>query len=905
LNAEPSAIKPKAVLTRHFLAGGGEMGNLMRAHDWASTPMGDVGTWSQSLRTVVRLMLSTNHPMFIFWGPDHICLYNDAYSALLGPEKHPSLLGEAGRKGWAEIWEIIGPQIDLVMVDGGSTWHVDHLIPIIRHGRLQNVYWTYSYSPIGDDSAATGIGGVLVVCNETSERVLLDRQAVFKAELEAGLNDINDSEKVIAICAELLGKYLGADSVGYSELDVTGEYVEPYRDWVADGFKGLSGRYRLDEYGPEMLVELNAGRTVVVDSIARHPLTSGAALQAAYAAIGVSAFACAPILRQGQLIGIFYALNTAPREWNDSDIAMLEDVAERTWNAVERARYVMALRESEARFQAIADSIDDMVWSSTAAGRNDYYNQRWHEFTGLEAAVAAQIEWYEMCHYDDKANVKNAWQQSLATGALLNHEFRLRHHSGEYRWVLCRATAALDDAGKITRWYGTCTDVQAIVDARNVLARSRDELEKLVAEKSMELMASENQLRQAQKMEAIGQLTGGIAHDFNNMLAVVLGSLALLKRVLLVDNKSDGNTETGIRALRHVDAAVDSAKRAASLTKRLLAFSRQQPLESEFIDANDLIESMSDMLRLTLGEDFTIQTTLASGLWHVHVDSSQLENVILNLAVNARDAMLDGRRLKIETNNCVLDAAYLVRHHGVATGEYVKISVTDEGVGMAPEVIAKSFEPFFTTKEVGKGTGLGLSQVYGFVKQSGGDVDIESQLGVGTTVSLYLPRALLAREGADADTMASSAHTAGVSCAITPHAVNEEARNALILVVEDEPSVRQFVVDAIDVLGYRVLHTNNAANALALLDEHPGINLLLSDIVMPDMNGRNLAIEAIRRRPKLKILLMTGYAKKNLLPTGAPDLTAELIWKPFTIEQLDAKLREMLRPDVAATHARY
>lgn len=896
MSAAPSVIKPNAVVARPFLEGGGEMGKLVRAHDWSST-LGDVGTWSQSLRTVTRLMLSTNHPMFIFWGQDYVCLYNDAYSASLGPEKHPQMLGALGRQAWSEIWHIIGPQIELVMSGGGATWHVDHLVPITRHGQLENVYWTYSYSPIDDDSAVNGIGGVLVVCNETTARVAAEHQATFRLELETALSDVNDSEGVVAKGAALLGQHLQVSSVGYSALDASGEYLVPYRDWVAQGYQGLSGRYRLDDYGPEILVELRAGRAVIVESVATHRLTSGVAQRAAYAALNVGAFACAPLSRQGQLLGLFYVLNASPRTWSDSDIASLEDVAERTWAAVERTRYVTALRESEARFQAITNSIDDMVWSTTAAGRNDYYNERWYEFTGLAAASAEQIEWYEMCHPGDKANVKTAWQQSINTGTLLNHEFRLRHHSGEYRWVLCRATAGLDDAGRILRWYGTCTDVQAIVDARNVLARSRDDLEKLVAEKTAELLASENQLRHSQKLEAIGQLTGGIAHDFNNMLAVVLGSLALLKRALLVDGENDENAPRTARAHRHVDAAVDSAKRAASLTKRLLAFSRQQPLESEFINANDLIESMSDMLRMTLGEEFTIQTKLAPDLWHVHVDASQLENVILNLAVNARDAMLEGRRLKIETNNCVLDARYLVLHPGVVVGEYVTVAVTDEGVGMTPEVIAKSFEPFFTTKEVGKGTGLGLSQVYGFVKQSGGDVDIQSQLGVGTTVTLYLPRAELDRENADADadTMAPSAGVTGVSCAITPHAPSSEARHALILVVEDEPSVRQFVVDAIDVLGYRVLEANSASSALQLIDEHPDITLLLSDIVMPYMNGRNLAIEASRRRPKLKILLMTGYAKKNLLPNGAPDLSAELIWKPFTIEQLDVKLREMLR----------
>jgi PAS domain S-box-containing protein len=897
LNVEPTAINCKPLTTHPFLAGGGEMGKLLRAHDWVSTPLGDAASWPQALRTAVRLMLSTSYPMAIFWGTEYVGLYNDAYSVLIGPQKHPGFLGTPGRIIWQEIWDVIGPQLDLVMRAEGATWHVDHLIPITRNGRLENAYWTYSYSPIDDESVSSGVGGALVVCNETTSRVLAERRSSLQKQLDASLDGLTNSETLIATASAFLGKALEASSVGYSELDASGNYLEPHRDWVTDGFQGLSGRYRLDDYGPAMVRELRAGRTVVVNSVETHPFTSSAAQQAAYAEIKVNAFACTPLVRHGQLIGLFYVLSMRPRVWSDDDLALMKDVSERAWAVAERARYVTALQESEARFQAIANSIDDAVWSTTASGYHDYYNQRWYEFTGLEAASPEQIEWYEICHPEDQPTAKTAWQYSLVTGSLLNQEVRMRHGSGEYRWVLCRATAARDQSGRILRWYGTCTDVQAIVDAREVLARSREQLEKLVAEKTAELMAAESQLRQSQKMEAIGQLTGGIAHDFNNMLAVVLGSLALLRRSLIVDTNSAENPPGGSRALRHVDAAVDSAKRAASLTKRLLAFSRQQPLESEHVDANQLIDGMSDMLRLTLGEEFTIQTTLAPGLWFIYVDGSQLENVILNLAVNARDAMLDGRRLKIETSNRVLGAAHLTRHPGVAAGEYVTISVTDEGVGMAPEVIAKSFEPFFTTKEVGKGTGLGLSQVYGFVKQSGGDVDIQSQLGVGTTVTLYLPRAEVngaVATVAETDRVTSSSSDLARRTDTRP-VVNDKARGALILVVEDEASVRQFVVDAIDVLGYRVLQANNATTALQLIDQHADIALLLSDIVMPDVNGRVLASDARQRRADLKILLMTGYAKKNLLPSGAPDLSIDLIWKPFTIEQLDAKLRDVLR----------
>jgi CheY-like chemotaxis protein len=384
-------------------------------------------------------------------------------------------------------------------------------------------------------------------------------------------------------------------------------------------------------------------------------------------------------------------------------------------------------------------------------------------------------------------------------------------------------------------------------------------------------MAVEETLRQSQKMEAVGQLTGGIAHDFNNMLAVVIGSLDLLNRRVGVDDP---------RARRYLDAAQDGAKRAASLTQRLLAFSRQQPLRPEVINPNRLVAGMSDLLRHSLGGEIRLETVLTGGVWRTHADPNQLENVILNLAVNGRDAMPGGGRLTIETQNAHLDARYAAAHFGVAPGQYVLIAVSDSGVGMPHDVIAKAFDPFFTTKEVGKGTGLGLSQVYGFVKQSGGHVKIYSEPGEGTTVKVYLPRLV----GIDVDVADEAANVP------LPYGDRRE----LILVVEDEPAVRQFAVDALAELGYRTLEADGASTALRLLDAHRDIALLFTDVVMPDTNGRKLADEALLRRPDLKVLFTTGYTRNAVVHNGVLDPGVELIGKPFTLEELAAKVRQML-----------
>ena len=383
--------------------------------------------------------------------------------------------------------------------------------------------------------------------------------------------------------------------------------------------------------------------------------------------------------------------------------------------------------------------------------------------------------------------------------------------------------------------------------------------------------AAEGQVRQMQKMEAVGQLTGGIAHDFNNMLAIVIGSLDLAKRRLDSDRA---------RAETCIDNALDGAQRAAQLTGRLLAFSRQQPLAPRVLDINKLVGGMSEMLRRTVGEHLRVETVLAGGLWNTFIDPGQLESAILNLCVNARDAMPEGGKLTLETGNAHLDDAYAAGHAEVAAGQYVMVSVTDTGAGMPPDVAERAFDPFYTTKGVGRGTGLGLSQVHGFVKQSGGHVKIYSEPGVGTTVKLYLPRSQSAEDAAGAPS--------------TPIEALRAAGEEIVLVVEDEERVRHLSVDALRELGYTVVQASDAAQALTVLEMQPRVDLLFTDIVMPDMDGRRLADEAVRRRPDLKVLYTTGYTRNAIVHNGMLDANVAFLAKPFTYEQLALKVRQVL-----------
>ncbi len=537
---------------------------------------------------------------------------------------------------------------------------------------------------------------------------------------------------------------------------------------------------------------------------------------------------------------------------------------------------LVELRESDARFKTIANTIDPMVWTTLPDGHHDYYNQRWYDYTGMPAGSTDGDGWSGVFHPADQSRAWTLWRHCLATGEPYEIEYRLRHHSGQYRWVLGRAQPQRDDDGQIARWFGTCTDIQEIVAAREVLSRSREELEQMVAARTTELereMArraeAEAALRQSQKMEAVGQLTGGIAHDFNNMLSGVIAGLDLIKRRIDSGHLEDVD--------RFMEASVASAQRAAALTSRLLAFSRRQSLDARPLDVDALIVSLEDLLRRTINESITLRIVPGAQVSDAVVDANQLENALLNLAINARDAMPDGGDLTIETCMADLDeddAAALPELH---PGHYVVLAVSDTGTGMSEEVLEKVFEPFYTTKPIGQGTGLGLSMVYGFARQSGGQVRIHSHPGAGTTVKIYLP--------------ASEAPQVSSVRVVAPV---REGRGQSVLLVEDDASVRMLVRELLRDLQYKVHEAHDADSALPIIASACDIHLMVSDVGLPGMNGRDLADVARSHRPGLPILFLTGYAENAADRAGFLGEGMELITKPFSLEVLAAKVDEMI-----------
>jgi PAS domain S-box-containing protein len=527
-------------------------------------------------------------------------------------------------------------------------------------------------------------------------------------------------------------------------------------------------------------------------------------------------------------------------------------------DVTERRRVEDALRESEARFRHMADSAPALIWMTDAHGRVVFANMHHDHVFGRPAAEMLGDGWASVVLPEDMAPFQVAFADAFGARRPFRIEVRVRDRMGEVRWLRCEGVPRLDDAGRFLGYTGCNVD---ITEARLAAA----DLELRVAERTAELMTAEETLRQAQKMEAVGQLTGGIAHDFNNMLQGVSGGLDMARRRV-----AEGRTG---EALRYLDAVRDAAERAAGLTRRLLAFARRQPLEPKPVDADGLIAGLADLVRRTMGPGIAVEMRLRDGAGSVVCDANELESALLNLCINARDAMPEGGRLAIGTEVIDLSRADIIPDGEAEPGRYVAVSVTDTGTGMPPDVLERVFDPFFTTKPQGEGTGLGLSQVYGFVRQSGGLVRIESTPGRGTTVRLLLPL----HEEMPATEVPK------------PAPPSRAGARATVLLVDDEDGARRPAADRLRELGYVVLEARDGPEALRVLaSERP--DLLVTDVGLPSgMNGRQVAEAARGQVPGLPVLFITGYAS-TLLPSGD-----EVIGKPFELDVLARRVETILQ----------
>ncbi len=1187
-------------LALNFLAGGGEMGAIMRSHDWVSSPLGAPEAWPPSLKTAVRLILNTGHPMYIWWGPELICFYNDAYRRTLGPERHPDSLGGRGREVWAEIWHLIGHQVDYVLEGRGSTWDENRAVPITRFGRLEEIYWTYSYSPIDDETAHNGVGGVLVVCTETTQSVLAEQCRQAEADRQRRLFEqapgfiaiLSGSEHIFEFVNEsydrlfdrrgFLGKtvreaFPELEGQGFYELldrvYATGERfvagampislqatpeAEPtdrYLDFIYEPMRDEGGAVTgifVEGYDVTERVSAQAG---LHDAQERYlALANGIELGFCTIEVAFDDLGMATDYRFLEVSSSFerqtgidnaagrWMREIAPdneQHWADTyghvartgEPARFENYSTplgRWWDVyafritgphrvallfrdiTDQKRAEAALRESETRFRNMADNASVMMWVTDPSGSCTYLNARWYEFTGQSLGDGEGYGWLAAVHPDDRPAAQQAFNSANAERRSYRIDFRLRRADGVYRWTLDTAAprfaedgaymgyvgsvididdrreaeerlalseeqlrlaidvgeigqwevvmatqtmfwparvkamfgispdvpvtlldfldnvhpddrdeiraayeAASDpdrrhlydveyrtigkedrivrwvaakgrglfnEAGVCTRVIGTAIDVTARKAAEQRLFELNESLEQQVQERTAdrdrmwrlstdlmlvarfdatitavnpawtsllgwsegelvgrrfidlvhpedveatlaeagrlsdgqttqrfenryhhkdgsyrhlswtavpgadlihavardvtvererhaELAAAQEQLRQAQKMEAVGQLTGGVAHDFNNLLTIIKSSTDLLRRAELPDE----------RRRRYIDAISDTVDRASRLTGQLLAFARRQALKPEVFDAGERIRSVADMLRSIVGSRIRIEVTIACEGCFVEADANQFETAVVNMAVNARDAMEGEGMLTIKVEG--RSAMPRIRGHGGSPGRFVALSLSDTGSGIQADKLTQIFEPFYTTKEVGKGTGLGLSQVFGFAKQSGGDVQVESELGRGTTFTLYLAQTEPGAVG-NSPVEQDGAEPADID------------RVCRVLVVEDNVEVGRFSTQLLQDMGFETSWAANAEEALGLLAKADGFEAVFSDVVMPGVSGIELGHEIRRRYPNLPVVLTSGYSH-ILAEEGRHGF--ELLHKPYAAEDLLKVLRRVTR----------
>ncbi|SDV46150.1 ATP-binding protein [Chitinasiproducens palmae] len=584
--------------------------------------------------------------------------------------------------------------------------------------------------------------------------------------------------------------------------------------------------------------------------------------------------------------GLLEVDSRVPRNFSDDDVQFLRSYANLLAAAVNRLRSLdemrakeAVLREREDHYRASTEHNPQIPWTADPGGAVDSVDARWVVMTGVDEAATLGDGWQNVAHPEDRHAMAHAWRDAVARGEAYDVTVRLRQADGGYRWARVQAYPRRDDAGRVVRWYGTVEDTQQQHELQEALRQAASELEARVQERTRALeleqrerQAAEERLRQSQKMEAVGQLTGGIAHDFNNLLAGITGSLEVVQARLKQGRINDLD--------RFATAALTSAHRAAALTHRLLAFSRRQTLAPKAINANELIAGMEDLIRRTVGPSISVSTVLAAGPELILCDPNQLENALLNLAINARDAMPGGGKLTIESSNVVVNEV-LAREQEVAPGEYVRLAVTDNGTGMPPDVAKRAFDPFFTTKPLGQGTGLGLSMIYGFAKQSGGQVRIHSTVDVGTTVSIHLPCMSEAPQ-TDEDDMPEP---------VAPEVQPGEA----IMVVDDEAVIRMVASEVLAGFGYHVLEAEDGATALRRIEQLERLDALVTDVGLPGgMNGRQLADAARRLHPRLKVLFITGFADAAVIGNGSLAPGMSILTKPFAMDALAVRVRELL-----------
>ncbi|RZF61124.1 PAS domain S-box protein [Sphingomonas populi] len=882
-------------------------------------------------------MLMSRFEMWLGWGENLTFFYNDAYIPTLG-SKHPTALGQPMSQVWKEVFDDVEDRIVSVMRDGVATWDEQMLLFLERNGYPEETYHTFSYSPLVGGEGT--VEGLICVVSEETGRVISERRIKQLNDLAATLLKAQSRSDVV----EAVRAHFGSDSRDFPFADLTlfdlpdgphpasgdatrwpvaaieqgetvtvialdgvgrklptGPWQIPPRDALILAVEqpgeaqaigalilGLNPYRLLDEatrnFASLIAVQI-AGALATIDAVSAQrrdrdrlwSLSQDLMLVCDFDGVIRSVNPTATRLlgwQEDEMVGQILADFVHPDDWTSTaqEVAKLtqgvttllfenryrcRDGSYRLldWNAVPDAGRIHAVARDITQERQLARD-RERIWAispvvkvvATTQGIINAVNPSWTKVLGWIEADTVGRNILEFVAEEQDAAQKRLAKLSQPDAPVIESQSVFRAQDGSHHRF---AWTTVPEGGLL---YLFGRDITAETEAAEALA------------------ATEEALRQSQKMEAVGQLTGGIAHDFNNLLAGILGNLELLELRI-----SQGRLEA---INRHLETAQGAAKRAAALTQRLLAFSRRQTLDPTAVNVNRLVAGLEDLLRRTVGPSVEIEVVGSGGLWTTLVDRYQLENALLNLCINARDAMPDGGRLTIETANKWLDDR-MARERELPPGQYVSLCVSDTGTGMTPDVIARAFDPFFTTKPLGEGTGLGLSMIYGFVRQSGGQVRIYSEVGVGTTICLYLPR----HTGSVAETEEEG----------EPLCLDLGGHGETVLVIDDEASVRSLIVDVLTDGGYHVIEAADGPSGLKVLQSDLRIDLLITDVGLPGgMNGRQVADAGRVHRPKLKILFITGYAENAVVGNGLVGQDMHVITKPFGIEAIASKVREMI-----------
>ena len=849
-----------------FAAGGGKIGALLREHDWSKTPLGPLEIWPQSLRTTVGLVLHSVVPIVLLWGKDGTMIYNDAYSVFAGG-RHPALFGSKVREGWPEIADF-NDNVMKIGLAGGTLAYSDQELTLYRNGQPEQVWMNLDYSPAPDERGNPA--GVIAIVVETTARVLAERRQAAERERQRAIFQqmpgfvgvltgpdhvfeyVNDAYVAISGPRTFVGRSVREV---FPELEGQGFY-ELLDQVYATGkpFRAQAMPIRLVAENEDRYIDLlyepirNDGGEVTGIFVGGYDVTDRVRAEARRETLARLTDKLHDLTNPddvaftaSEILGRALRVSRVGYGAIDPDAETLEVVRDWVAPGVETLAGVLPLRAygsfidslKRGEFIAINDVQKDERTANAADGLKSRSARSFVNVPTLEHGRLVAVL------FINDAAVRTWSPEDLA----LIHEVAARTRVAVER---SRNEAAL----------------------RNLNATLQNRIAAALAEQAM----MEEALRQSQKMEAVGQLTGGLAHDFNNLLAGISGSLEIMQSRVRQGRVNDVE--------RYMTAAQGAVMRAAALTHRLLAFSRRQTLEPKPTDVNHLVTGMQEIIQRTVGPTIAFEFVGLSGLWPTLVDHSQLENSLLNLCLNARDAMPNGGKITVETANKWLDAR-AAQQHDMPEGQFLSLCVTDTGVGMPPDVTARAFEPFFTTKPTGEGTGLGLSMVYGFARQSGGQVRIYSEVGQGTTVCIYLPRFYGELDRDDEPAKAAN--------------MSPSRNSETVLVVDDEPTVRMLISDILEELGYVAIEAADSVAGLKVLQSDARIDLLVTDVGLPGgMNGRQMADAARVTRPDLKVLFITGYAENSVLGNGRLAPGMAVMTKPFPVEMMASRIKQMI-----------